>query len=487
MSRMIIKKYVANDLKKAMERMREELGPDAVVLTKRPIQSSGLFGWFSSQKVELTAAIEPEQLKAFRQPGSQERKAPTRAKSVLQANLEELKAALPAQMAEAPAEAAAAGHTYGDPRFAKRSRPAPTPVREAAPETLREPKNDLDQAAAGLISKFREAAKSTEDAAPRRRPEPKIRQEATPTAEQLRKVIREEMTRAQKSVSVGSMENNDENIVGSVRFLMSKGITRGIALDIEEVLRRKVGEVDLTRRSDKRSEWLNAMHREIAKRIKTAGPIELARGRATAVALVGPTGVGKTTTLAKLAGIYSKQLSKKVALISLDTVKVGAREQIALLAEKFELPLQVVTSQAQLTQALDQFADRDLILIDTAGCNQYHVEEVQELSEILSVVPGLRVLLTASACTKDIDVIGTIQNFAPLSIDSLIMTKLDETIAHGVMVNVCEKTGLPISYLADGQRLTGNLRIADASVISKGILLEHNGAEERSLRRMVGA
>jgi flagellar biosynthesis protein FlhF len=515
---MIIKKYLANDLNTAVELVKQELGPDAVVLTTRHVRSNGFFGWFASNKVEVTVAIEEAQLKKFNETklsavknakGSQKEKKGTTSAPVqaseskssartgsdgeeLNQELEKLKRAfsgnesMGSQGDKVTLSSKAQAYT---PSGKNRATPTATPTNDRE----RGQQNNLAKFERGLLSTFggsvsgaEERSNTGSNLAKTRNSEQEKGAKRGTEAEELRQIIREEMMRAQGSVSVGPIgEENSEEVVGSVKFLMAKGLSRKNALEIHETLNEKCGLVDLTQPSHERTNYINAMKGELVGRMQTTGPLQFKSGEATVMALVGPTGVGKTTTLAKVAAHFKNQ-RKRVAIISLDTQKLGAREQIQALANKLQTPFEVVDTPQKLQRAVREFADADLILIDTAGQSQYQDHSIDQLQEMLSSIPQAHVALTVSAATKDIDIFGAVRKFAPLKLASLIFTKLDETIAYGVMVNVSYQTGLPIEFLTTGQSVPGDLELAEKSDIAKRILIEHNDARSMRLRQLAG-
>ncbi len=439
---MIIKKYLANSVEEALALVKQELGSSHVILTTRQVQNSGFLGWFSATKVEVTAAVEEDDLKAYTNSKLGKKK---REKSAPLGNLNESLQELKELVHEEPAPA-----TYGDPRIRKR---------EPAPRV-----KEMRQTSKKLVEAFAHPPAEAH----------------APTLEELRRVVREEMQGAQRGVSVGPMEDNEETVVGSVRFLMAKGIGRKKALAIQE----KLGNVDLGKASPERTKHLNAIKNEIAMSLKTTGPIKLNPSEPTIVALVGPTGVGKTTTLAKLAAEFRENQRKRVALISLDNVKLGAREQIEVISREYALPVRTATNLSQLKEAIAAFYDQDLILIDTGGRSQYQATEVLALGDFLTSDPRIQIYLALSATTKDVDCMGIIRQFTKMPLKGLIFTKLDETIAYGMMVSVCEKSGLPISYITNGQKIPRDIQSADSDEIAKSILMQHNSAACERIRQM---
>jgi flagellar biosynthesis protein FlhF len=272
-------------------------------------------------------------------------------------------------------------------------------------------------------------------------------------------------------------------MTGMIRFLVSKGVSKKIAEDIESRLNQQFGYTDMSIPGEERSRRIQALKKELSQYIKTGGPISLISGQPTFVAIVGPTGVGKTTTLIKLANQYKYQLKKHVLVIALGENRSGD-EHIVALSEKYQLPFIYAPSANELHEGLGSHPKADLILIDTAGRNQYQWEELDDLTEMLSTLSPLHIHLAISATTKDVDVYGIIRHYSRLNIESLIFTKLDETIAHGVLVNACYYAKKPISYLTTGSDILDDLKIADPHEIARSILTRHNSPEFEEIRQI---
>lgn len=207
----------------------------------------------------------------------------------------------------------------------------------------------------------------------------------------------------------------------------------------------------------------------IARRVCSAGPIDLTPGQLKAVALIGPTGVGKTTTIAKLAAHFALVEKKKVALLTMDTYRIAAVEQLKIYSQILDIPVGVAYSQAEVAPVLAQYADYDLLLIDTAGRSQKNIMQVGELKSLLEAV-GCETHLVLSSQTKEQDMLESIQRFAAARVDRLIFSKLDETDSYGTLLNVAYRTGLPLSYLTTGQKVPEDLELADGGKLA-GLLL----------------
>ena len=244
-----------------------------------------------------------------------------------------------------------------------------------------------------------------------------------------------------------------------VRFLEFKGIEKSLASEIYDAC------------DDHTIIQLNGA---IAKRIISRSGFTFTPGKSKRIALVGPTGVGKTTTLLKLASRYQKE-GKTVALLTLDDVKGGALEQIQQYSKKWNIPL---------CSTVESAGPVDLLLIDTGGCNYYLPDRIDQLGERLAAIDEIEIHLTLSATTKEVDLYRAIYQFSALNPASLIFTKLDETLAPGVLVNICAKMAIPISYIAFGYPLPGELQPADPEEIAHKILVDLNHENYHFIRQL---
>jgi len=212
----------------------------------------------------------------------------------------------------------------------------------------------------------------------------------------------------------------------------------------------------------------------IAQMIETdicaAGPIAITPGRCRVAALVGPTGVGKTTTIAKLAANYRLKEKRRVGLITVDTYRIAAVEQLRTYANIIDLPMQVVSTPKEMHEAVRQMAGMDLVLIDTAGRSPKDEIRLQELKAFISEASADEVHLVLSSVAASRTLQQTAERFAAVGTTALIITKLDEATGLGNLLPVLRLSRMPVSYLTNGQNVPDDIEIADSPRLAKLIL-----------------
>lgn len=188
--------------------------------------------------------------------------------------------------------------------------------------------------------------------------------------------------------------------------------------------------------------------------------------------LVGPTGVGKTTTVAKLAANFALIAEKDVGIITADTYRIAAVDQLRTYANLIGAPLSVVYTPQEMKRAVDEHRGRDLIIIDTAGRGQYDKMQMNELRAFLSVLENPQIHLVISATTKTEDLVDIVKRFQAIEFNHLIITKLDETRTFGPLLHLGRLCGKEISYLTAGQSVPDDIEVAEANAIVDRLLGE---------------
>lgn len=204
-----------------------------------------------------------------------------------------------------------------------------------------------------------------------------------------------------------------------------------------------------------------ALAEVLAQEVIRAGIPRVGNGRRV-VALVGPTGVGKTTTIAKLAAGCHFREGRKVSLISTDTYRIAGAQQLKSYADLMGLPYCVAPLPADLKRALASERDADVIFIDTVGRSARRQDQLEELAAYVRGYDGCEVYLVLSATTKRADMLQVIEGYRPLSFSSIIATKIDETAAVGPVLEAALAAAAPISYFTTGQEVPDDIEEAHA-------------------------
>jgi len=247
--------------------------------------------------------------------------------------------------------------------------------------------------------------------------------------------------------------------------LIEQDFEESIAQELTNRLRSEVG-VNLHSSTALRIELARMLQSELT----VTGPIDVKKGQGRVVALVGPTGVGKTTTIAKLAANYRLRQNRRVGLITVDTYRIAAVEQLRTYAEIIDLPMEVVSTPREMREAIARMSDLDLVLMDTAGRSPHDEIRIQELKSMLAESEPDEVHLVLSAVGGARSLISTAERFATVGTTSLLVTKLDEAICLGNLLSVTRSCGLPISYLTDGQNVPDDIQVAEQERLAQRML-----------------
>ncbi len=215
--------------------------------------------------------------------------------------------------------------------------------------------------------------------------------------------------------------------------------------------------------------WLEHLQRTVLRELRIGSPILTHPGERRVVALVGPTGVGKTTTVAKLAAGFRIEARRRVGLLTIDTFRIAAVQQLKAYAEIMDLPMQVVEKPGDMQQALDRLGDVDLVLIDTAGRSPKSDARIDQLVELLRSAQPDETHLVLNATSSASATRLALQGFAPVRATAAILTKLDEAAntvgALSTLASSEQYSGIPLSYVTNGQQVPDDIAPAEAGML----------------------
>ncbi len=459
-------KFKAESFEQAYQAMRRKLGDEAVVIRTTTVTEGGVFGFLGQKLVELTASA-PERPQSRRlspaerrylqtaaggnaaparavaaepKPGSDERVKDT------VAYFQKLVRDAQSRIQEESPPAAAPRLDEGPPRNAPEPRTTAQPARRD-PQPQPQPQTEGTAAVAPII--------------PFKRPEPAKESEAD-----LRNDVREMREMLQVLFAEIPGAGLPSEFMPTYHHLVDSGMTRqAAAAMMAEAIQR--GDRSVMRDSRVLNERLKM---EIRKSVRVTGGVSLSSGVCRRVALVGATGVGKTTNLAKMAALFAVRERARVAMVTADTYRVAAPEQLRVYANIIGLDLEVVNEPREMAAAVRRFREHDLVLIDTAGGSPYNDGQLREMADVVTAAQPDDVMLVVSAQTPLEDMRTTLSRFSMLQPTSLLFTKLDETRRFGALVTLAAESGLPLSYLSTGQNVPDDLVLAHAGMLADMIL-----------------
>lgn len=425
---MDIKTYRAASMHEALALVRRDLGPDAAVLHTREVRRGRLFGLLpGSRQIEVTASANvnvPSRLPPSPRP-------PTASGPAAR-----LTPPPPASPSAFPAAGKSPSEPYGPPLRGRPYSSSATPTMPpASTPTLSGPSSPSPSRFGGDLSG---------------------------QLDDLRSMLQDLCHRSRGE----GLNDLPDSLFRLFTDLIEADVSEEIARELVEQVRREAP-------NDELADPLlvkERVTRTLAAEIPIAGAITVTPGRRRLVALVGPTGVGKTTTIAKLAANYRLKEKRNVGLITVDTYRIAAVEQLRTYADIIDLPMEVVSTLREMREAVRRFDSLDLVLMDTAGRSPRDEIKIQELRSFLSEAGADEVHLVLSSVAGARALKQTAQQFAAAGTTGLILTKLDEATTLGNLLPVLRESGLPLSYLTNGQNVPDDIETAVANRVARLVL-----------------
>ena len=238
----------------------------------------------------------------------------------------------------------------------------------------------------------------------------------------------------------------------------------------EELAHSLAKEAELMLRKQPDTSADEVMEHLILEQLGRASPILHKKFTQKVILVMGATGVGKTTTIVKLAADFAVKQKKKIGIINTDTFRIGAQEQLQTYADIMGIPLQVVYRADELTDALESMSDRDIVFVDTAGKRPGDEQHKEDILDIVRTLKPEDILLCLAATTGFAAIKEMIDTYGFVDEYRLLITKLDETKFRGPILNISWYTQKPIAYVTTGQNVPDDIEVVDVESIAKQIV-----------------
>ena len=249
--------------------------------------------------------------------------------------------------------------------------------------------------------------------------------------------------------------SSNRGISALYQQILYQGVERGIATALIDEVKRIPNSHDLLTNGE--------LNRHLCSIIEEMGAWadtnSFVNGKSNIVALLGSAGVGKTTTIAKLAAVHANRIEKQVAVISIDNYGIAANEQLRTYARIIGVPMATAVNPGELKGAIKKYKQKDLILVDTPGINPTDLDQINELKSYFVKQPAMQKHLVVSAATKEDDLIRISQAIREIGVQHLLFTKLDESSTFGNVLNVLLQTHIPLSFISCGRRVPDDLEV----------------------------
>jgi len=456
-----VKRFVGENAQEAMQKVKSELGRDAIIISSRKVRRSGILGFFTKPIVEVVATIDSEYGQPQKKPGLtgkvpsinlsadeeitvKPQKAENDFKAELTSKLgqdainsgnlsdEKIREALNAIAGKEQRQ----GNTYQAPSVQMNGMNA-SPVFPATKT------GSGNAPAGGTVGGSYDTKKEIDE---------------------LKNIV----TRIYDAVKDSYEEKNFSDSVKKYLNILERN-------EVEKTILNEIREKIIEALDDEKqnSETIvrNTFFKILSGYFKEPEPFAFNSSKKVLM-FIGPTGVGKTTTLAKLAANMVLTEKKKVGLITSDTYRIAAVEQLRTYSEIIGVPLSIIYSPSEIQKSINAYGDKEIVMVDTAGRSHKDKYQLVELKSLLSSGGKYETYLVISATTKFSDCIDIIKSYNFLDDYKLIFTKLDETNSLGLLLNVAYVTGKPISYVTTGQSVPDDIEIADNSKIINCLLGE---------------
>ncbi|WP_433583506.1 flagellar biosynthesis protein FlhF [Paenibacillus amylolyticus] len=447
---MRVKQYVVETMPEAMLQIRKDLGSDAVILSTKEIKVGGVMGMFRKKRIEVVAAVDKEENKQTTKP-VQNQFTPVPRAFVPEAYRQTARSFVAASDESATTNTA-------DQSVQDESAAAPS-VFES-----RNIGSDIDSGSGSSSMDHKPRPQGADFSGSTTGPKP------TGSDLQQDKLMTELQDLKQMVTRLSKQGTSADPVPEELHMIRERLTEQDVWPEVWESwfdsIQAKWSEGGLKEQDVEQVVKLEVMH-FLEQRIEE-GILPTTR----IVYVAGPTGVGKTTTIAKLAAEQMFKKQRKVGFITSDTYRISAVEQLRTYASILNVPLEVVQSPGDTQRAISRLENCDLIFMDTAGRNYRNELLVSELQSLLAPVENSETFLVMSMTSKSADMVQITEHFSKYGLDKVIFTKMDETGSCGPLFNLLHRFPLKLAYVANGQNVPDDLLKPDADSLSKQLLGE---------------
>ncbi|CAM4485155.1 flagellar biosynthesis protein FlhF [Paenibacillus xylanexedens] len=447
---MRVKQYVVETMPEAMLQIRKDLGSDAVILSTKEIKVGGVMGMFRKKRIEVVAAVDKEENKQTTKPVQNQFTPVPRA-----------------FVPEAYRQTARSFVAASDESVATNTADQSVQDQSAAAPSVFESRNigsNIDSGSGSSSTDHKPRPQGADFSGSTTSPKP------TGSDLQQDKLMTELQDLKQMVTRLSKQGTSADPVPEELQPIRERLTEQDVWPEVWESwfdsIQAKWSENGLKEQDVEQIVKLEVMH-FLEQRIEE-GILPTTR----IVYVAGPTGVGKTTTIAKLAAEQMFKKQRKVGFITSDTYRISAVEQLRTYASILNVPLEVVQSPGDTQRAISRLENCDLIFMDTAGRNYRNELLVSELQSLLAPVENSETFLVMSMTSKSADMVQITEHFSKYGLDKVIFTKMDETGSCGPLFNLLHRFPLKLAYVANGQNVPDDLLKPDADSLSKQLLGE---------------
>ena len=444
---MVVKRYHANNMQQAMDTVIRELGSDAVILNSRKVRKKGLKNIFRKPILEVMVAYDPantpsvKKLNLSQSSGSAEKAPKDQQKTPPSA----------AAGASAAGAYAAAGAVNGSYSTGNANADSAALAGSSAGSASSGSFSGRVSASAPHIGAYDETASAGEQL---ERLDKRI-----DAIDEMLSDFMEKFSFVKRDITYDYPDDVQELLQSMIENQVREELAHSLAKEAELMMRKQPG-----------TGAAEVLEHLILEQLGRPEPILHKKFTQKVILVLGPTGVGKTTTIVKLAADFSVKQKKKIGIINTDTFRIGAQEQLQTYADIMGIPLQVVYRADEMEEALDSMSDRDIIFVDTAGKRPGDEQHKEDILDIVRIMRPEEILLCLASTTGFAAIKEMIDTYGFVDEYKLLITKLDETRYRGQLLNISWYTQRPLAYVTTGQNVPDDIEVVDVESIAKQIL-----------------